>query len=94
MRPGVDRARVMREMPEEMRATARLYLQGRIAQWYSQVDQPGALFLFNCTTVEEAKVLTDDLPLIREQLAEVVFTRLGPLMPMISLLAEPVAPRG
>ncbi len=89
IRQGADRERVMHAMPEEMRATARLYLEGKIAQWYSHVDRPGALFVFNCTSVEEAKALTDGLPLVREELALVEFSRIGPLMPMLSLMGGP-----
>jgi muconolactone delta-isomerase len=83
---GVDRQQVMRTLPEEMRETAKLYLAGKIVQWWSHVDQAGALFLFDCTTVEEAKALSGELPLVKEGLADLSFTRIGPLMPILTLM--------
>jgi hypothetical protein len=84
--PGAERSQVLAHMRSEMVATAELYLAGHIAQWWSLADQPGALFLFRCGTIEEAKTLTDQLPLIREGLAVVTLTRIGPLMPILTLM--------
>jgi hypothetical protein len=42
--PGTDMQLVQRILPSEVRETARLYLEGRIDQWYSLEDRPGVAF--------------------------------------------------
>jgi muconolactone delta-isomerase len=86
IRTGGDRQQMRRALPEEMRETAKLYLAGKIVQWWSHVDQAGALFLFDCSTVEEAKTLAGELPLVKLGLADLSLTRIGPLMPMLTLM--------
>jgi hypothetical protein len=39
--PGTDMQLVQRTLPAEVRATAELYLQGKIDQWYSLENRPG-----------------------------------------------------
>jgi hypothetical protein len=92
IKPTVDRAQLMKHMPEEVRATVRLYLDGKIQQWYSRADGRGVVFILNCSTVAEAKALMDALPFAKENLANFTFTALGPLMPLRALLAESISP--
>jgi len=49
--------------PKEVPATLRLYLAGKIDQWWIRQAQPGPVFLLNVTSVEEARVLMEELPL-------------------------------
>ena len=49
-------------LPAEMRATARLYLAGKIDQWYVKQDHSGVVFILNVTDPEEAHELLDKLP--------------------------------
>lgn len=91
IRADADRAQMMKTMPEEVRATVKLYLDGKIQQWYSRSDGRGVLFVMNCSTVAEAKAPTDALPLAKANLATFEFTALGPLTPLRLLLAEPAA---
>jgi hypothetical protein len=92
VKADADRAQMMKAMPEEVRATVKLYLDGKIQQWYSRSDGRGVLFVMNCSTVAEAKALTDGLPLAKANLATFEFTALSPLTPLRILLAEPTAP--
>ncbi len=41
VKPGDERERVMKVMPDEIRATVRLYLDGKIRQWYWRADGKG-----------------------------------------------------
>ena len=91
VKADADRAQMMKTMPEEIRATVKLYLDGKIQQWYSRSDGRGVLFVMNCGTVAEAKALTDALPLAKANLATFEFTALSPLTPLRILLAEPAA---
>uniref|UniRef100_Q029B4 Muconolactone isomerase domain-containing protein n=1 Tax=Solibacter usitatus (strain Ellin6076) TaxID=234267 RepID=Q029B4_SOLUE len=85
----VDRPKLMKVMPEEVRATVRLYLDGKIQQWYSQSSGMGVVFIMNSTSVAEAKALINGLPLAKAGLADFEFTALGPLGPLRLLMGDP-----
>ena len=91
IKADVDRARVLTVMPDEVRATVRLYLDGKIQQWYSRGDGRGVVFILNCSTSAEAKAIMDTLPLSKAGLVVLEFTPLGPLTPLRLLLTEPTA---
>jgi len=74
--------------PKEVPATLRLYLAGKIDQWWIRQAQPGPVFLLNVTSVEEARVLMEELPLGRAGLMKHEFIELGPLTPLHLLLSE------
>jgi hypothetical protein len=76
----------MKEMPDEIRATVRLYLDGKIRQWYSRADGKGVIFILDCKDVAEARSVMDGLPLSKEQLVNLEFTALAPLSPLRLLL--------
>jgi len=44
-RQGVTADQVMAVIPAEIRATVKLYLDGKIRQWYSRGDGRGVVFL-------------------------------------------------
>jgi hypothetical protein len=92
IKPDVDRAQVRKVLPEEVRATVKLYLDGKIQQWYARADGKGVVFLLNCATVPEARALMDGLPLAKANLASFEYTPLAPLTPLRVLLTEPQAP--
>jgi hypothetical protein len=89
IKPDVDRAQVIKVLPDEVRETVKLYLDGRIQQWYSRSDGRGVMFIVNATDVAAAKALMDGLPLSKANLANFEFTPLGPLSPLRVLLAPP-----
>jgi hypothetical protein len=91
IKPDVARADVMKTMPDEVRETVKLYLDGKIQQWYSRSDGRGVVFILNCGTVDEAKAMMNSLPLAKANLANFEFTALGPLSPLRFLLATPDA---
>src|SRR5271156_2160127 len=64
--PSVNREQITKIMQDEVRDTVKLYLDGKIQQWYSRGDGKGVVFILNCSSVAEAKALTDKLPLRRE----------------------------
>jgi hypothetical protein len=88
IRPDGDRTQLMKVMPDEVRATVKLYLDGKIQQWYSRSDGRGVVFIVNSTTIAEAKALMDELPLSKANLDTLEFTALAPLTPLRSLLAS------
>ncbi|QMV20229.1 hypothetical protein GOB94_04905 [Granulicella sp. 5B5] len=85
MAPGATRP----VMPSEVRATVKLYLGGKIDQWYVRQDKPGVVFLMNVSSVEEAHALLEKLPLGVRGLMEFDLIPMGPLTPLSLLVKEP-----
>jgi hypothetical protein len=76
-------------LPLEIRATTRLYLAGKIDQWYVQPDEKAVVFLMNLNDLTEARDLLEKLPLGRAGLMTFELIPLGPLGPLRILLTEP-----
>ena len=83
---GVTRQQIMHIMPDEIRATVKLYLDGKIRQWYSRGDGKGVIFLIDAKTVDEAHAIMDTLPLSKENLMDHEYIPVGPLLPLASLI--------
>jgi hypothetical protein len=73
-------------MPAEIRATVKLYFDGKIRQWYSRGDGKGVIFLVDAKTVDEARALMEALPLAKENLMDHDYIPVGPLMPLRALM--------
>ena len=78
-------------MPREVNDTVRLYLSGKIDQWYVRKDTRGVVFLMNVSSVEEAHALLEKLPLGVAGIMTFDLIPVGPLSPLNYLLA-PAAP--
>jgi len=89
VKEGVTPAQIMAVMPDEVRQTVQLYLNGRIREWYSRGDGRGAVFLLDTRDVAEAHAIMDALPLGKFQLMDHDYIPLGPLMPLRLLMARP-----
>ena len=83
---GVTPQQVMAVMPSEIRATVKLYLDGKIRQWYSRGDGKGVVFLVDAKTEDEARAIMETLPLAKEQLMDHQYVPVGPLMPLRALM--------
>ena len=86
IKPDIPRADVMKAMPEEVRATIRLYLEGKIVQWYSRADGTGVVFIVNASSVEEARKALADLPFEKTGMVTLDYIALAPLMPLRAIL--------
>lgn len=85
-RQGVNPQQIMAVMPAEVRATVKLYLDGKIREWYSRGDGKGAIFLVDAKTEDEARALMEALPLAKEHLMDHEYIPIGPLMPLRALM--------
>ena len=85
-RQGVTVQQIMAVVPAEIRATVKLYLDGKIRQWYSRGDGRGVVFLVDATTLDEARALIETLPLAKEHLIDHEYIPVGPLMPLRALM--------
>jgi hypothetical protein len=83
---GVTVQQILDVMPSEVRATVRLYLDGKIREWYSRGDGKGVIFLVEARTEDEARAVMETLPLAKEQLMDHQYIPVGPLMPLRMLV--------
>lgn len=82
---GVTPQQIMAVIPEEIQATAKLYLDGKIREWYSRGDGKGVVFLLDVKTEDEARDMMETLPLAKEHLMDHQYIPVGPLMPLRAL---------
>jgi hypothetical protein len=89
---GVRAEQIMAVMPSEIRATVKLYFDGKIREWYSRGDGKGVVFLVDAKTEDEARAIMETLPLAKEQLLDDEYIPVGPLMPLRALLGPGAQP--
>src|SRR5258707_12627152 len=87
-KPGTTRQQIMNVMPAEARATVKLYLDGKIRQWYSRGDGRGVVVFLDVKTVSEAHAVIDTLPLSKENLMDHEYIPVGPLLPLAGLIGS------
>jgi len=85
---GTTRDTLKPVLPQEVRDTVRLYLAGKIDQWFVRRDQNGVVFIMNATTVAEAHAMLEKLPLGQAKLMEFELIPLGPLSPLGLLITD------
>ena len=73
-------------MPKEVPNTLKLYLDGKIEQFWFRQDTPGVVFLMNVESIEHAKTTVDALPLVTGGFARYELMQVGPLAPLGLLL--------
>ena len=83
---GVTPQQVMDIIPAEIRPTVKLYLDGKIREWYSRGDGKGVVVLVEAQTEDEARAILETLPLAKEQLMDHEYVPIGPLMPLRALI--------
>jgi hypothetical protein len=83
--PGVDPANVLAILPDEVRDTVGLYLDGKIDQWYSLRERRGVVFILNVTDPAAARDMLEKLPLGQAHLMSFELIPIGPLNPLRSL---------
>jgi hypothetical protein len=69
-------------MPKEVPHTLKLYLDGKIEQFWYRQDKPGVIFLMNVDSIEQAKATVDALPLVTGGFAKYELMQVGPLAPL------------
>ena len=69
-------------MPKEVPDTLKLYLDGKIEQFWFREDKPGAIFLMNSESVDQAQATIQSLPLAANGFLRFEFIPVGPLKPL------------
>ena len=79
-----------RILPQEVPDTLRLYLDGKIDQFWFHEDKPGGVvFLMNSTSIEEARSIIEALPLAANGYLRLEYIPVGPLRPLGVLIESP-----
>jgi len=86
LKSGVPREELAKVLPSEVRATVRLYLDGKLRQWFQRSDGKGVVFILPATTVADAEAIMDSLPLALAHLVDHEYVALSPLGPLAALL--------
>ena len=90
-KPGVRQRPDFAEiLPNEVRETVKLYLGGKISQWYSRADGGGVVFIMNASSVEEARKVIHSLPFASRDLVIDEYIPLAPMAPLGMLIAPPM----
>lgn len=87
--PGSTQEAISKVLPQEVRETVQLHLDGKLEQWNVRNDKLGVVFVLNMTDVEEAKAIFAEMPLDRAGLITFEFIPVGPLSPLSLLLNPP-----
>ena len=93
--PGTDMQVVQRTLAAEVRATAELYLEGKIDQWYSLESRPGVVFILNVTDIGAAQAMLEALPLGKappDDLRTLPDRAVEPAAPANKIARGPLAP--
>ncbi|OKO81132.1 hypothetical protein AC629_26100 [Bradyrhizobium sp. NAS80.1] len=85
LNPGVDPAAARAILPVEVRETVKLYLDGKIEEWYSLQGRPGVAFILNLTDPAAAHEMLEKLPLGQAHLMSFELIPLAPLNPLRQL---------
>jgi hypothetical protein len=83
--PGADLAAARAILPTEVRETVKLYLDGKIDQWYSLQGRVGVAFILNVTDIAAAHDMLEKLPLGQAHLMSFDLIPLAPLAPLRQL---------
>jgi hypothetical protein len=86
--PGPDPQAMRAIMPNEVRDTVQLYLDGKLDQWFVRQDGKGVVFLLNATSEAEAREMLSKLPLVKAGRMEFDLMPLGPLSPLRYLMGD------
>lgn len=73
-------------MPSEVPDTLKLYLSGKIEQFWLRENMGGTIFVMEVDSIDEAKSLLDALPLTAADLLTFDLMAVGPLSPLGMLI--------
>jgi hypothetical protein len=75
-------------MPKEVPATLRLYVEGKMDQFWLRDDGKGVVFIMTTESAEEADALLKALPLGQAGLLRFELIAIGPLTPLGMLIQK------
>jgi hypothetical protein len=85
-KPSLTPEKIQQHMPNEVPATLKLYLDGKVEQFWFR-EKAGPILLMNVESVEQARATLDTLPLVADGLMSYDLIPVGPLAPLGMLIA-------
>jgi hypothetical protein len=76
--PGADVAAVRARLDEELRASWRLFAEGKLREAYGTATPTRVVFVLEAESVGEARAELEHMPLVAEQLFRVELVELRP----------------
>jgi hypothetical protein len=86
--PGASLDKIQPLLREEVAHAWELWKAGIIRENYSRTDRPGAVIVFECASVEEARGYVNQFPLVKAGLTEFDFIPVGAFTPLETLFAK------
>jgi len=80
-------AEVQNTLPYERNAIVRLYLSGKIDQWFVRQDRNGLVLILDVKSMDDARKMLEQLPLDKAKLGTYDLVPLTTWLPLESLLA-------
>ena len=83
--PGVTLEKINANLRQEAAAAWKHYTKGAVREIYFRLDHPGAVMVLECESVEQARKMTDGLPMVWEELIRFELIPLGLSIPFAEL---------
>jgi hypothetical protein len=81
-KPGVTMETIQPYLQEEVANVWRLWKAGIVRENYARADVDGVVIVFECASLEEAKLYVDDFPLSKRGFLEWFFIPLNAPLPL------------
>ena len=88
--PGTTTAELQPHQMTEARQVWQLHKAGVFREMYFRQDQPGAVVILECASLEEARKALGTLPMVEAGLLDFDVIPLGPFLPLENLFAMQV----
>ncbi|NQW16174.1 MAG: hypothetical protein HQ478_01690 [Chloroflexi bacterium] len=92
LKEGVTPDKTRPHGADEVKHTLEAYLDGKIRNFWFQVNRPGMVLILECTDEDEARHVMEELPLVAAGLLDVDLIPLQPLLPLGTLIGREFSP--
>lgn len=77
--PNITFKKIQPHLEAEVKYAWKLYKEGTFREMYSRLDRPlGVVFVLECSGVDEARKILNELPFVREKFIDFEIIPLGP----------------
>jgi hypothetical protein len=76
--PQTTPAKMQPHLEAEVKHAWKLYKEGTLREMYDRQDRTGVVLVLECSSVDEARKVLDELPFVREGLIDFEAIPLGP----------------
>ena len=92
LKEGVTPDKAAPHSADEVKHTLEAYLDGKIRNFWFQVNRPGMVVMLESKDEEEARQVIEELPLVVAGLMDFDLIPLQPLMPLGTLIGRKFSP--